>query len=426
MKKMRKILDSNIFWLVISFLLSLSVWVYVTSVETVESTRVFHVPVEIVGEDVLKETRDLVITDVDTNTVTVEIRGPRRVVNALSDSDLTAQVDVSRLSQASYTSLNYTIIYPSGTDRRNLSIVNKSQDAINFMVSKLTTKTVPVTGGFKGSAEEGYMTETPIFDTSTIDVTGPEVYLKNVDHADASFGDGMVLDSSYSATVTLTLVDASGKPCSTTNLTLSQTTVQATVTVPAVKDVRLVVNVKDENAAGANSGNTHITVSPGVIRLAGDSAVLAEINQISLDTIDLTAFESEYTETYVIPLPNGVRNLSQVSEATVTVTISDLSTKKMFVDVNDIVLIGGDGLQVTFGSESLPILLRGPAEVLSLLTADDVRVELDLTQYENATGDFELPVKILVPNHNNVGAIRGEDAAEYKIAVHLAKKAGKP
>ena len=423
MKKMRKILDSNIFWLIISFVVSLSVWVYVTSVETVESTRVFHVPVEIVGEETLLEMRDLVITDVDTNTVTVEIRGPRRVVNALSDSDLTAQVDVSRLSQASYTSLNYTIVYPTGTDRRNLTIVNKSQDAINFMVSKLTTKTVPVSGGFKGSAEDGYMTETPIFDTATIDVTGPEVYLKSVDHADASFGEGMVLESTYSTSVTLTLVDASGIPCSTTNLTMSQTTVQATVTVPAVKDVQLTVTLKETETAGATPTNTVVTVSPRVIRLAGDSAVLADINQISLDNIDQTTFENEYSETYTIPLPNGVRNLSQVSEATVTVRISGLTTKTFYV--NDFTWIGGDDLEVTVVSESIPILLRGPVDVIPLLTADDIRVEVDLSQYQNATGDFEVPIKILVPNYSNVGAIRVDDMPEYKLAIHLAKKEGK-
>ena len=119
MKKMRKIYDSKIFWLIVSFLISLSVWVYVTSVETVQATKTFRgVRVEFVGEETLLNSRDMVVTDPDATTVTVEIRGPRRVVNALDDSDLVAEVDVSRLTQAAYTSLNYTIVYPSGVDRR--------------------------------------------------------------------------------------------------------------------------------------------------------------------------------------------------------------------------------------------------------------------------------------------------------------------
>ena len=121
MRKIRKLFDSRLFWMIISFLVSLSIWIYVVSVETVESTKTFrNVPVELVGEDTLLNMRELVITDLDTPTVTLEISGPRRIVNALEATDLIAQVDVSKLSQTAYTSLNYTIIYPSGVDRRSL------------------------------------------------------------------------------------------------------------------------------------------------------------------------------------------------------------------------------------------------------------------------------------------------------------------
>ena len=100
MKITKKLSDSKIFWLIVSFLVSLSVWVYVTSVETVESTKTFrNVQIQLVGEDNLLSMRDLVITDLDTPTVTVEISGPRRIVNALEAEDLIAQVDVSKLTQ---------------------------------------------------------------------------------------------------------------------------------------------------------------------------------------------------------------------------------------------------------------------------------------------------------------------------------------
>ena len=37
MKITKKLSDSKIFWLIVSFLVSLSVWVYVTSVETLSA-----------------------------------------------------------------------------------------------------------------------------------------------------------------------------------------------------------------------------------------------------------------------------------------------------------------------------------------------------------------------------------------------------
>ncbi len=174
MKKIKKLSDSKIFWMIVSFLVSLSVWVYVTSVETVESTKTFrNVQIELVGEDTLLNLRDLVITDLDTPTVTLEISGPRRIVNALEAEDLIAQVDVSKLTQTAYTSLNYTIVYPGGVDRRNLRIVSRSRDSVSFMVSKMTSKTIPVQGGFEGEAVSGDMQETPGCEAATITISGP-------------------------------------------------------------------------------------------------------------------------------------------------------------------------------------------------------------------------------------------------------------
>ena len=108
---MRRIYDSKTFWLIVSLLASLAIWVYITSVESDEYKNTIRgVRVELVGEDVLRSNKNMVVTDVDTSTVTVEIIGPRRIVASLSASDLVAEIDVSKLSQAAYTSQQYTIV----------------------------------------------------------------------------------------------------------------------------------------------------------------------------------------------------------------------------------------------------------------------------------------------------------------------------
>lgn len=421
MKKMRKILDSNVFWLVISFVVSLAVWVYVTSVETVESTREFQIPVEIVGEETLLNMRELVVTDVDTNTVTVEITGPRRVVNSLSSSDLSAQVDVSRLSQAAYTSLNYTIVYPAGTDRRNLTVVKKSHDTVNFMVSKLTTKAVPIQGGFDGSGAEGFITSTPIYEVQTINVTGPEAYLRNVDHVDVNFGEGMVLESTYTTPVPVKLVDASGTPCSTAYLSCSQDTIQVTVPVEALKTVPLRITPK--YGAGATEENTEIVITPATVSLRGDAAILGDINQITLATVDMTAFDQEYQESFVIPLPNGVSFRSSETEATVTVKISGLSTRTFYVDSFNW-KEKEENVDVTAVSRSVPILLRGPEEIISRLTPNDIWIDVDLTDYKGATGDLQVPIKVTIPNYSDVGAIQIDGEPAYTMAIRITRRGG--
>ena len=85
---MRKLYDSRAFWMIVSLIASLVFWIYVSSVETEEFKQTFRgVKVELVGETLLRDSKNLVITDLDTNTVTVEVVGPRRVVAALDNDD---------------------------------------------------------------------------------------------------------------------------------------------------------------------------------------------------------------------------------------------------------------------------------------------------------------------------------------------------
>ena len=64
---MKKLYDSRAFWMIVSLLASITLWIYVSSVDKEEITRTFRgVKVELEGEDILRDSRELVITDMDT------------------------------------------------------------------------------------------------------------------------------------------------------------------------------------------------------------------------------------------------------------------------------------------------------------------------------------------------------------------------
>lgn len=78
---MRKIYNSRVFWAIMSLLISFALWVYVTSVEGDEISKPLRgVKVELVGEELLRDSKNMVITDLDTSTVSIEVKGPRRIV----------------------------------------------------------------------------------------------------------------------------------------------------------------------------------------------------------------------------------------------------------------------------------------------------------------------------------------------------------
>lgn len=419
MKILRKIFDNKPFVFLLSLLISFIAWVYVTSVEVVESTRTFrNIPVQFVGEETLENVHDLVVTDVDTTSVTVEIRGPRRIVNTLEASDLVAQVDLSKISQASLSSLNYQIIYPSGTERRDLTIVSRSQDTINVTVSKLTTQTFTVLGGFEGSVAEGFTAETPVFEPSTITVEGPEIYLKNVDHAYVTFGKDQVIQSTYSVDTGFLLVDANNVPVSTVDLKVSPDTIRATLPIMEVREIPLNVGILE--GAGATATNTKITIEPKTITLAGDSAAFSGLNQIVLDTLDLTDFSSVYSATYPIQIPNGLVRITGATEAKVTVEIIGVETRSF--QVTNFAWTGAsEDMDIEVLSENLEVRLRGPSEILDLLDEESVVAEMDLSELKDTTGTHMVSVKIRVDGQPGVGAIKKEDGTPYIVVIRIAR-----
>lgn len=412
---MTKLYNSKVFWLIISLLASMSLWIYVTGQETEEYKQTFRgVRVELIGEDILLNSRNMVITDLSTSTVTVEVSGPRRVVGRWSSGDLVAQIDVSKLTQSAFTSLQYTVKFPDGTDTSGVKTNSRSPETINFMVSPQTKKVVPVVGSFEGRVAEGFTAEPPEFDPSTITVYGPETYLKNISRAWVEFG-SQEISSTYSVDAGFRLLDENDEECSTTGLNFSNDTVKATLRVLEVKEIPLTVDLI--GGAGASSANTMVSIEPDSITLAGDTAVLSGLNRISLATIDLSDFASTFSDTYLVKFDDGLKNLSGTTEANVTIEIVGLETRDFSVSRENMSCINvTDGYNAQVLSDSLVVKLRGTEEQLQEVRSENIRAVADLKDYNTSTGQFMPAVRISVDGFTDVGAI-----GDYTISIELRK-----
>ena len=413
---MKKLYDSRAFWMIVSLLTSITLWVYVSSVDKQEITRTFRgVKVELEGEDILRDSRNMVVTDMDTNTVTVVLTGPRRIIGSWDSDSISAVIDVSTITRSAYTSKQYTISYPDGTDTSSISEDRRTPESINFMVSPLVSKTIQVRGSFDGQLAEGYTAEMPVFDPSTIVITGAETYIKDVSYAWVTFGEDDV-DSTYTVETGFTLMDEGGMPLSNTGISFSTDVVTATLPVLVLKEVKLDVNIIE--GAGATAANTKVTVEPSTLTLAGDSALLEGMNHIVLDTIDLTDFTSTFSDVYTIPLDNGLRNITGATEAKVTIEISGLTTKDFKVS-NISYINNTQGFDATILSESLNVKLRGSEKSLSQVKAENIRAVADLTDFDESTGTYMAPVRIYIDGFTDVGAL-----GEYSVSIEIRKVSG--
>lgn len=400
---LKNITNSPILWIALSLLIALFMWTYVASQDTVEFKKTFNgVRVQLVGEDILRNSRNMVITNVSTPTVNVEIVGPRRVVSALDEDDLVAQIDVSKLTLAAVTTQTYKIIFPDGTDTSSLSTLSRTPDTVVFTVSELIQKQIPVRGSFEGNSLEGYVAEAPVFTPATITVSGPEIYLKDIKYAWLTFGAGEEVDHTITRTVPFVLRDNNDDDYYNDMISCDTNEIEARLTIIRQKVIPLDVNF--EYASGATKENTRYTIEPDSITLSGDSELLDAMNQIVLATINTKDFSSSFTETYLIRIDDGLINQSGVTEAKVTVELTDLVSDK-FIVRNIAYTNLTEGYEAELITSAITVTLRGPEEQIMALKAENIRAVIDLKDYLNSTGTFNLTPKIYVDGFSDVGEI---------------------
>lgn len=406
--------------MVFSLLASVAVWLYVSYIENPDTTvTVKNVKVQVLNEDYLTD-RGLVITGINTDTVTLRFTGKRNIVTRLTIDNVTASVDLSEIKEKGVKSLDYTVSIPIDISWTSF-VWSKSVDYITIAVDNLVTKEIPVKGSYDGGVAEGYQAEPMELTPSVITVSGPEQVLSEISYAWVP-----VLRENLSKTVEeklpFTLMDNSGHEVISDKLTLSQDTVNVVIPVFMIKEIPLTVN--PTYGAGAESSNTDIKITPSIISVSGDAETLNEINHILLGSIDTTKFLNAMTLEFPIVLPNGTKNLAGISEASVTVTITGLESTHITTDNID-VTNETPGYSSEVITKSLELLIRGSAADIAKITPDEngdteipvsYRVVADLSELGNTVGTYSVLAKVYVDGDVDVGAV-----GEYKITVAISK-----
>ena len=134
-KRTKKLYDSKVFWMIVSLLCSLVMWAYVSSLDSTDKEiTVSGIAVEFRGQDELLADRSLSIASVDTETVSIVVRGERSNITKLRSSDIKAVIDVSNITQPNDMTWAYKLEFPDYVDANSITVVRKNPETINFTV----------------------------------------------------------------------------------------------------------------------------------------------------------------------------------------------------------------------------------------------------------------------------------------------------
>jgi len=409
--------EHKVFYIIFSIVASIALWMYVAYVENPEKpVTISGIQIVYSGEDLLKD-NNLVVTSVNAKTLSVKFSGKRNTVSKLSNDNVSATVDLSGIvnnsaGTAGVYQLSYKLKY-DGVSSTGITVTSASLDYVTVTVEKLVTAPVTVKTVYDGGVAEGYTAEAPESSVSTITVSGPQTEVSKISYALAKL-DRANLSKSVTEEVPLVLVDAEGNKLTASDLTLSQDSVNVTVTVLMVKEVPLSVNLV--YGASASESNTKVVIEPSSVTLSGDAETLTGINQLVLGTIDLTSFATSEKETFKITLPNEVNNVSGESSADVSVTVIGMTTKRLSTTNIEVKNVSASST-ATVITQSLDVSLRGSESSVNAVLPENVRISADLTDLGTTTGTYTVAATVYVDGYSDVDAI-----GEYKITVTLAKK----
>ena len=411
----KKIRDSKWLYMVLSLLLAVILWMYVMTDLNPEDTKtLYNVPVVFTGLDTLEE-RGLTISEGANQTVTLSLQATRSVLQQLNNENVSVAINVSNKDTCVQTEVNYTPTYPRSVSNDPITIRSRSPSVIQYTISKWVTREIEVRGSFTGSVAEGFQKGELSISPSTITVSGQEDVVNQIDYAQVVLSQ-TELSETYTGELPFALVGFNEEAVSAEGLELSSQTVMVTLPVVQLKEVKLTVEVVP--GGGATQDDAEITISPESIMASGGEDDLESLTEISLGQIELQKIFGTDQITFKIPLDESLTNVSGVSEATVTVSISGLATRT--IEVDNIQVIEPDGYHAELVTTSRLVMIRGSQDAVDQVIPSQIRIVADLSEMGEesiATGTQTVPVKVYLDGTGDVGVV----GTDYNVTVTITR-----
>ncbi len=402
--------------ILLSLVIAFGLWLYVVTNVSLESdATIYNVPVIMEGETVLAE-RNLMITAVSADDVDLTLSGNRSDLAKVNNGNMVLKANLTDIYEPQEKkALTYIPVYPSDVASNALTIENRHPANIYVTVEARRNKEVDVEVVWKGSTPEGFMSdrENSVLDYSSVTVVGPASVADLIEKAVIEV-DLSEQRESISQDYRYTLCDREGNPVDAELITTNVENIHLDVKIQQVKEVKLVAEVV--YGGGATEKNTNVEIEPGIIRLSGGGAVLEELgDSINLGRIDLSTIEKSQELTIPIMLPEGVTNLSNITEAKVKVQFTGLMVKEFEVEDIEAINVPED-LNAEIIEKKLTVALRGPAADILVMKPEDISIRADLSGAVAGTSTFKATVHF-GETVSSIGAIRS-----YSVTANLTEQ----
>ncbi|MBQ8207724.1 MAG: hypothetical protein IJZ89_03210 [Clostridia bacterium] len=367
-------------------LCAIFIWSNVTERNAETSSRRFdNVSVVVEGESALLK-NNLAVFELIDKTVSVTVEGAKNKVDALTDEDIVAYVNVGEVSEAGTVRLAVSV---KGADKLDAVV---SPSSVKTFIDEMVEVDIPVSviPTYSIISEYDHVLSANL---ETVTVTGAKSIVEKVKEARATPELGE-LTTSTTASSPIRLVDGNGAEIDSSYITSAVRTVVVNVEVYTEKTVPLTYTYK---YGYIQDRNISVTLSPSEITLRGDPMVLSEIENIHLTEIDETKVSGNTEMVVGVKLPAGVTDVNQVNGFSVDIELLRYTGETIEIPIDNITVKNPGGYTYSFSDEVYSLRYIVDSSSSKKVKAENFNIELDLTSAASSgVGSYKLTPRVTV------------------------------
>lgn len=427
----RKILDSKILYMVLSIVLTVGLWCYVTATDGTKVDQPYrNVPVVFDGLDILTD-RGLMIVNTSV-TANITLRATPAVHARLSqgadDGALTVTARVSGISEEGSHSIAYIVNLPANVSDNDVNLISTTTrgNVVTVDVARYLSRKIPLEGIFKGSAAEGYLAGSEDdfwFSPNEITISGRAEYVNQVHHALVTV-DRENLTETIQQEYPFQLIGASGDELKDLDVTCDVDTVYTTFPIRATAEIPLNIVLTPGGGLGENDVSYELGTTDSIMVAGSKDAVAALISEggITLGKVDLASIRDGDERTFSVPLEEGMENLSGVSEIKVTFTFKKQVVSQNFAVSNIQTFNDPEGWTVEILTKELPVEIRGTQKLMDELIGENIRAMVDLQNINLTAGQQTVSASIALASSggkSDIGEMAPAVGSSYTVVIRL-------
>jgi YbbR domain-containing protein len=359
-------------------------WLYIYNFENPVMDKVITVPVSIVNQDVLAQSKLAPVIESDAE-IKITVRGSVSEINDLNVGDFALQAD---LGSAGIVKGENKIPVTVEKKPANIKVANTGSLWITVNIDAMVEKTVPVKVVLEGEARSGYYVVQPELDVKEATVKGPSSLVNAVTYAVARCD---ISDYYKNMSVKEALKAESKSGTVYKYVTVEPSDLDVTLQVKKTKTVA--VNVKTTGDLTA-SGIKSILPETSKITIAGDEVQLQAITGIDTESIAVASLNGAKTVNAKLLVPQGIILVGNGASVKLNITYAEKSEKTLTVPIT--VRNLQSGLSASLDQANATVTISGTAEVLSGITADSIGCYVDLGSI-SSEGAQQVQVTLTLP-----------------------------